>query len=44
MMFNLASFAAKMETAEPMEDFTLNMRPPYFYPTSTQIRLKGLKS
>jgi hypothetical protein len=30
-------FATKLETAETMEGVALNMRAPYFYPTSTQI-------
>jgi hypothetical protein len=29
-------FATKLETAETMEGVALNMRAPYFYPTSTQ--------
>jgi hypothetical protein len=29
-------FATKLETAKTMEDVALNMRAPYFYPTSTQ--------
>ncbi|MDA3834111.1 MAG: hypothetical protein PF495_12015 [Spirochaetales bacterium] len=32
----LRLFATKLETAETMEDVALNMRAPYFYPTSTQ--------
>jgi hypothetical protein len=28
-------FATKLETAETMEGVALNMRAPYFYPTST---------
>ena len=30
-------FATKLETAETMEGVALNMRAPYFYPTSTQF-------
>jgi len=29
-------FAKKLETAETMESIALNMRAPYFYPTSIQ--------
>ena len=31
-------FATKLESAETMEGVALNMRAPYFYPTSTQIK------
>ena len=31
-------FATKLETAETVEGVALNMRAPYFYPTSTQIK------
>ena len=34
-------FATKLETAETMEGVALNMRAPYFYPTSTQISKKS---
>jgi len=32
-------FATKLETAETMENVALNMRAPYFCPTSTQYLL-----
>jgi hypothetical protein len=31
-------FATKLETAETMEGVALNMRTPYFYPTSAIIK------
>jgi hypothetical protein len=37
-------FATKLETAETMEGVALNMRAPYFYPTSTQISNKYQKN
>ena len=34
-------FATKLETAETMEGVALNMRAPYFYPTSIQKESHG---
>jgi hypothetical protein len=37
-------FATKLETAETMEGLDLNMRAPYFYPTSLTSRNFPLRS